>query len=93
MSNQKNYKMKRFVYAIMLLLGLSIVSVSCSTSPEAQAKKDAKAVAKALDKKDAKAKEKAWANFAIHKQSYEKKGEGKRYQDTFDDAIAKEINK
>lgn len=85
--------MKRFLYAVMLLLGLGIVSVSCSTSPEAQAKKDAKAVVKAMDKEDAKAEKKAWENFAIHKQSYEKKGEGERFQDAFDDAVVKEINK
>ena len=51
MSNQKNCKIKRFVYAAMLLLGLSMISVSCSTSPEAQAKEDAKVMNRALEKK------------------------------------------
>ena len=30
MSNQKNYKMKKMMYAVMLLLGLSMIGVSCS---------------------------------------------------------------
>lgn len=85
--------MKKITYAVVLLLGLSMTMVSCSTSPEAQAKKDAKAVVRAMDKNDKKAEEKAWEKFVIHKQAYDKKGEGKRYQDAFDEAAAKEINK
>ena len=85
--------MKKLMYTVMLLLGLSIVSVSCSTSPEAQAKKDAKAVVKAMDKGNKKAEEKAWENFAIHKQNYENQGKGRAFQDAFDDAVAKELNK
>ena len=85
--------MKKMMYAVMLLLGLSIVSVSCSTSPEAQAKKDAKAIVKAMDKGNKKAEEKAWEYFAIHKQNYEKQGKGRAFQAAFDEAVAKEINK
>lgn len=85
--------MKKLMYAVMLLLGLSIISVSCSTSPEAQAKKDAKAIIKAMDKGNKKAEDKAWENFAIHKQYYENQGKGRAFQDAFDEAAAKEINK
>ena len=86
--------MKKIMYAAMLLLSLSMTSVSCSpSSPEAQAKKDAKAIVRAMDKEDAQAKENAWSKFAIHKQAYEKKGEGDRFQKAFDDALGKEINK
>ena len=77
----------------MLLLGLSMVSVSCSTSPEAQAKKDAKAIVKAMDKGNKKDEDKAWENFANHKQYYENQGKGKAFQDAFDEAVAKELNK
>lgn len=85
--------MKRLMYAVMLLLGLSMATVSCSTSPEAQAKKDAKAIVKALEKDDEKAESKAWDNFAVHKQSYENKGKGRRFQDAFDEALNNEISK
>ena len=85
--------MKRFICAVMLLLGLSMVSVSCSTSPEAQAKKDAKAIVKAMDKGNKKDEDKAWENFANHKQYYENQGKGKAFQDAFDEAVAKELNK
>lgn len=80
--------MKKLIYAVMLLLGLSMTNISCSNSPEAQAKSDAKAVVKALEKNDPKAKEKAWAKFAEHKIYYDNKGEGKRFQDAFDKAAA-----
>lgn len=85
--------MKKIMYAVMLLLGLSMVNVSCSTTPEAQAKKDAKAIEKALDKGDKKAEEKAWENFVTHKQYYENQGKGRAFQDAFDEAAAKKINK
>ena len=85
--------MKKLIYAAVILLGLGILNVSCSTSPEAQAKKDAKAIVRAMDKDDKKAEEKAWENFAIHKQTYDNKGEGRRFQDAFDEACCNEINK
>ena len=36
MSHQKNYKMKRFMYAVMLLLGLSIMFSGCGGSNQWQ---------------------------------------------------------
>ena len=81
------------MYAAMLLLGLSIVSVSCSTSPEAQARKDAKAIVKAMDKGNKEDEDKAWANFAKHRQYFENQGKGKAFQDAFDNAVAKELEK
>lgn len=42
--------MKKTLYAVMLLFGLGMISVSCSTSPEVQAKKDAKVMNRALEK-------------------------------------------
>lgn len=51
--------MKRFVFAVLLLLSLGPMFTSCSSSPEALAKEDAKAMNRAVDKNDAKAMEKA----------------------------------
>jgi hypothetical protein len=36
--------MRKVIYAVMLLLGLSMMSSSCSSSPESLAKKDAEAM-------------------------------------------------
>ena len=42
--------MKKFIYAVMLLLGLSIINISCSDLPEkAQAKQDFKELSQAID--------------------------------------------
>ena len=81
------------MYAVMLLLGLSILCVSCSTSPESQAKQDAKAIYKAHDRGDLKAEDKAWDNYAIHLQMYEDQGKGRVFEDAFDEAIKKELDR
>lgn len=88
MSNQKNCKMKRFVYAAMLLLGLSMISVSCSTSPEAQAKEDAKVMNRALEKNDADAMRKAERTMKKHLNKYSNNREKYfRYADTYKDNL------
>ena len=87
--------MKKILYAVVFLLGLSLTSVSCSTSssPEEQAKKDARAIVRAMNNNDKKAEDKAWENYGIHKQGYENNGEGRRFQDAFDEAVYNEMIK
>lgn len=75
--------MKRFMYAVMLLLGLSMVSVSCSSSPEKDARRDAKAYCRTLDKGDAKAEQKAVQQSDEHAAYYDSKGEYSRYRDAY----------
>ena len=65
--------MKRFVYAVMLLLGLSLVSPSCAPSPEKAGKRDAKAMCRAIEKDDSKARFKANNSFAKHRVYFQKK--------------------
>ena len=86
MSNQKNYKMKRFMYAAMLLLGLSMVSTSCDNSIEGTAKRDAKAYVKALEDGDSKAEAKASKRSLEHAKNYDmngKTGDCERYKQAY----------
>lgn len=83
MSNQKNCKMKRFVYAVMLLLGLSLVSPSCAPSPEKAGKRDAKAMCRAIEKDDSKARFKANNSFAKHRVYFQKKNQFDEFYDAY----------
>ena len=79
--------MKRLVYAAMLLLGLSMM-VSCSVSPEEQAKKDAKAMNRALENNDADAMTKAERAMEKHLNKYsDDRDKYFRYVDTYKDNL------
>ena len=80
--------MRKIMYAAMLLLGLSMTNVSCSTSPEAQAKKDAKAMNKALEKNDVDAMTKAQHSMEKHLHKYSDDSEKYfKYLDTYKDNL------
>jgi hypothetical protein len=80
--------MKKTLYAVMLLFGLGMISVSCSTSPEVQAKKDAKVINRALEKNDANAMRKAERTMKKHLNKYSNNREKYfRYADTYKDNL------
>lgn len=80
--------MKKTLYAVMLLFGLGMISVSCSTSPEVQAKKDAKVMNRALEKNDANAMRKAERTMKKHLNKYSNNREKYfRYADTYKDNL------
>ena len=80
--------MKKTLYAVMLLFGLGMISVSCSTSPEVQAKKDAKVMNRALEKNDANAMRKAERTMKKHLNKYSNNREKYfRYVDTYKDNL------
>lgn len=80
--------MKKTLYAVMLLFGLGMISVSCSTSPELQAKKDAKVMNRALEKNDANAMRKAERTMKKHLNKYSNNREKYfRYADTYKDNL------
>lgn len=82
--------MKKLIYAAMLLLGLSMTIVSCSVSPEEQAKKDAKAMNRALEKNDTDAMMKAERNRGKHLNQYsDDRDKYFRYADTYKDNLTK----
>lgn len=79
------------MYAVMLLLGLSMVNNSCNNSIdnsiEGTAKRDAKAYYKALDDGDDEAKEKAKTIIYEHAQYYDMNGKPDdyaRYEEALD---------
>lgn len=79
--------MKKILYAVMLLLGLSMM-VSCSVSPEEQAKKDAKAMNRALENNDADAMTKAERAMEKHLNKYsDDRDKYFRYVDTYKDNL------
>ena len=84
--------MKKLMYAVLLLLGLSMVSVSCSSSPEKDARQDAKAYCRALDKGDVKAEQKAIQQSDKHAVYYDSKGEYSRYRDAYAEYLEKNCN-
>ena len=80
--------MKKTLYAVMLLFGLGMISVSCSTSQEVQAKKDAKVMNRALEKNDANAMRKAERTMKKHLNKYSNNREKYfRYADTYKDNL------
>ena len=80
--------MKKTLYAVMLLFGLGMISVSCSTSPEVQAKKDAKVMNRALEKNDANAMRKAERTMKKHLNKYSNNRDKYfRYADTYKDNL------
>lgn len=80
--------MKKFIYSAILLLVLGIVNNSCSSSPEAQAKKDAKSMNKALEKNDADAMRKAERTMEKHLNKYSNNMDKYfRYADTYKDNL------
>ena len=80
--------MKKTLYTVMLLFGLGMISVSCSTSPEVQAKKDAKVMNRALEKNDANAMRKAERTMKKHLNKYSNNREKYfRYADTYKDNL------
>lgn len=88
--------MKKIMYAVVLLLGLSMTNVSCSTSPEAQAKKDAKAFYKALEDDDEEAERKASQKSHEHARNYDmngKPGEFERYRDAYAKYLEEYVSK
>lgn len=78
--------MKKIMYATTLLIGLSMMVVSCSVSPEKQAIKDAKAMNKALEKNDVDAMTKAEKTMEKHLQKYDYKDKS-TYWDTYKDNL------
>ena len=80
--------MKKLMCAVMLLLGMSMTSVSCSTSPESQAKKDAQAMNRALEKNDGDAMLKAERTMKKHLNNYSNNRDKYfRYADTYKDNL------
>ena len=75
--------MKRFVYAVMLLLGLSLVSPSCAPSPEKAGKRDAKAMCRAIEKDDSRARFKANNSFTKHRVYFQKKNQFDEFYDAY----------
>lgn len=75
--------MKRFLYAVMLLLGLSIVCPSCTPSTEKAGKRDAKAMCRAIEKQDSKAMRKAEESFYNHGVHFKKKNKFDEFYDAY----------
>ena len=66
-----------------------MVSVSCSSSPEKDARQDAKAYCRALDKGDAKAEQEAIQQSDKHAAYYDGKGKYSRYRDAYAEYLEK----
>lgn len=76
--------MKKIIYVAMLLLGLSMMTSSCFSSPESLAKKDAQAMNKAVERNDAKAMEEAGRASEKHLNKYsDDRDKYFRYVDTY----------
>ena len=72
--------MKKLIYAVMLLLGLSMVNTSCDNSIEGTAKRDAKRYVDALVDEDEEAISKANKLTDMHAHSC---GDYDRYKEAF----------
>ena len=64
--------MKKRIFIVILLLCLGLSITSCACSPEAIAKKDAKEMNKAMDKRGSNAMDKAERHFEKHLSKYNK---------------------
>lgn len=74
------------MYAVVLLLGLSMISTSCDNSIEGTAKRDAKAYVKALEDGDSEAEAKASKRSLEHARNYDmngKSGDCERYKQAY----------
>lgn len=68
--NNDMWVMKKHICIAMLLFCLGLSITSCACSPEAIAKKDAKEMNKAMDKRDSDAMDKAERHFEKHLSKY-----------------------